>query len=197
MENRSTSHDNGDPRPEVTFVIFCRDGGMGVIGHNSETGATCFFSIEEGADAFEVPGPNDPGYEEAWQSPEVVAADNCFKCHMADPFLHTPWIDQVRNPANSSEPLVPLIASATSPYFIVGDGFSQPLPQPPVGELQGSKCIECHRAQCIPDFFNVPLDELEMPAPFYEVHYDTKMASDRTLLNEWCESQEIEYFSKQ
>ena len=93
------------------------------------------------------------------------------------------------------EPLVPLIASATSPYFIVGDGFPQPLPQPAVGELEGNKCIECHRAQCIPDFFNVPLEELAMPAPFYEIHYDTKMASDRALLNEWCESLEIEYFS--
>ena len=28
------SYHNGLPRPEVVFVNFCRDGGMGVIGHN-------------------------------------------------------------------------------------------------------------------------------------------------------------------
>jgi hypothetical protein len=191
------THANGDPRPEVTFMMFCRDGGMGVIGHNSKTGATAFFSIEDGANAFGfVPGPRDPGYENAWQSPAVVEADGCYKCHMADAYLHTPWIDQVRDPADPSKPLVPLLADEDSPYFFIGDEFPKPLPQPALDELAGNKCISCHKAQCIPEFFNVPLDELEMPPPFYEAHYNIdKMAEHRTELREWCESLSIDYFS--
>ena len=192
------THASGDPRPEVIFMTFCRDGGMGVIGHNSKTGATCFFSIEDGAPAFgDVAGPNDPGYEQGWQTPEVVGKDGCVKCHMADPFLHTPWIDQVRNPENPSEPFVPLIADESSPYFVVGDGFPQP-PGRDVAPLKDNKCTECHRAQCIPKFFNVRLDELQMPAPFDEIHKETdsEMIADREALRKWCQTLNIKYFGK-
>ena len=191
------THADGSPRPEVVYVMFCRDGGMGVIGHNSETGATAFFSIKDGTEANGfVPGPRDPRYEQAWQSPAVVAADNCYKCHMADPFLHSPWIDQVRDPENPSKPLVPLIADETSPYYLIGDEFPRYTLQPEIDELVSNKCIECHGAQCVPDFFNVPLDELDMPAPFFEMHKETKMAEDREAIRKWCEMKKIRYFGK-
>lgn len=192
------THANGDPRPEVIYMMFCRDGGMGVIGHNSETGATAFFSVEEMTNVYAfIPGPHDPWYEKSWQSPIVVAADNCYKCHMADPFLHTPWIDQVRNPDKPGEPLVPLIASETSPYFFIGDEFPIDGPlQPSIDELVDNECISCHGAQCMPSFFNLSVDELEMPPPFFELHLETKMAEDRKELRAWCEEQEIEYFAR-
>ena len=38
---------NGTPNPAVIFVTFFRDGGLGVIGHNTESGATCFLSVKD------------------------------------------------------------------------------------------------------------------------------------------------------
>ncbi len=190
------TYENGDPRPEVIFLTFCRDGGLGVIGHNSETGATAFFSIEEGGRSYgDVPGPNDPGYEKNWQPPAVVAADNCYKCHMADPWLHTPWIDQVRNPENPKESIIPYTADKTSPYYILGDGFDQPLPQPALDELKGNSCIKCHRVQCIPEFFNYELGDITTLTGPLQLHYTDKMADDLAALNAWCKAQDIQYFS--
>ena len=34
----------------------------------------------------------------------IVAADNCQGCHQADPWLHSPWIDQLRHPDDPSQP---------------------------------------------------------------------------------------------
>ena len=165
-----------------------RDGGMGVIGHNRETLAICFFSVENGTpvDGF-VPGSRDAGYEEARQSSSVVAADGCQNCHRADPFLQTPWIDPVRDPADPGSPLVPLIASEDSLYPIVGDEFFQPV----AGHLPGDACSSWHRSWCVPGFFNVQLDPLEMPVPFYAVHRDRRKAADRAALRAWGESLDI------
>jgi hypothetical protein len=181
-------HENGDPRPEVSFLMFCRDGGIGVIGHNSETGATCFFSIKEGgvnAYGF-IPGPRDPGYDDAWQSPQVVADDHCVSCHMADPFLHTPWIDQVKDPKNPSDTLVPMTGSLASPYFVVGDEFYQPA----VGKLLRNDCTRCHRGQCS-SMFNGNLEDLYVPGSFWEDHYDETMAEDLEALKAWCHSLDL------
>ena len=85
------THHDGRPRPEVVFMNFCRDGGMGVIGHNTMTGATCFFHMSHNVANTELhPGSNDPGYEAYWQTPDIVAADQCQGCHQADPFIHSP-----------------------------------------------------------------------------------------------------------
>ena len=82
----------GDPRPEVQWVTFCRaldptwgTGGLGsvqMIGHDTETGATCFFESPDsiGSNAQEqwvamnadgvldgqLPGPNETSYANAW-----------------------------------------------------------------------------------------------------------------------------------
>jgi hypothetical protein len=70
------THHDGSARPEVVFMNFCRDGGMGVIGHNSETGATCFFHINMAfPNDAQYPGSNDPGYDDYWQTADVVAAE--------------------------------------------------------------------------------------------------------------------------
>jgi len=178
-------HHDGRPRPEVTYVTFCRDGGLLVIGYNSENGATCYFSVRDSTDSFgSAPGSEDPGYESAWQTPEVVAADGCTGCHQADPFVHSPWIDQVANPENPDEPLVPLSATVTSPYVVIADGFTQP----PVADLPGNTCAtSCHRAQCVPGHLNLELDKLPMPAPFDSVEYTSEGEADRQAVAEWCE----------
>ncbi|MGB7328370.1 MAG: hypothetical protein WBD31_26065 [Rubripirellula sp.] len=144
-----------------------------------------------------------PGYEKAWQPPSVVAQDGCVKCHMADPFLHTPWIDQVRVANDPDETLVPLIADADSPYFVIGEEFPAPPGRKP-GEayatipkhLEGNKCVECHAPQCVPEFFNVKLDELKMSAPFHTLKKETRerWIKDRNAVQAYCRSLEIQYF---
>ncbi|MCZ6755690.1 MAG: hypothetical protein O7E49_10295, partial [Gemmatimonadetes bacterium] len=76
------------------------------------------------------PGWNDADYEAYWQTPDIVAANQCQGCHQADPFIHSPWADQLKHPENPAETLVPVLAGPTnprSPYFIVGEEFSQPI----------------------------------------------------------------------
>ena len=198
---------NGSPNPEVVFVTFFRDGGLGVIGHNMKTGATCFLSVQDEFDPKQgLPTPDEPKYNKAWQPPTVVGRDGCVKCHMADPFLHSPWIDQVRDPKNPEEPLVPLIADVDSPYFVIGKEFPTPpgrrpgaihatIPKP----LEGNKCVECHAPQCVPEFFNVKLDELKMSAPFHTMEMETRnqWVKDREAIREYCRSLDIQYFEQE
>ena len=176
------THHDGNPRPEVVFINFCRDGGMGVIGHNSETGATCFFHINMAHDNSVVhPGSADPAYDDYWQTADVVAADDCQGCHQADPWLHSPWIDQLRDPDDSSQPLVPVTAGPDAPYTVVGEGFSQPIHE----GAPDNSCTSCHRPQCDTDFA-VPLGALLMPGPFADSTATPEGAADLQALREWC-----------
>ena len=176
------THHDGSPRPEVVFINFCRDGGMGVIGHNEETGATCFFHINMAHDNSVVhPGSADPAYDDYWQTAAVVAADNCQGCHQADVWLHSPWIDQLKSPADPDQPLVPMTAGPDAPYIVVGEGFSQPIH----AGAPDNSCTSCHRPQCDTNFA-VPLGELVMPAPFADSTFTDAGAADLQELREWC-----------
>lgn len=181
------AHHDGRPRPEVIFMNFCRDGGMGVIGHNTLTGATCFFHMSHNVHNSEMhPGSNHPDYEDYWQTPDIVAADGCEACHLADPFIHSPWADQLRNPDNPSETLVPVLAGPTNPrppYFVVGEEFSQPV----TTELPGNRCTTCHRPSC-DNRFTMSLADLQMPAPFDDYHRVDSFAEDRQAVRDWCDA---------
>ncbi len=173
---------DGSENPDVVFVTFCRDGGLGVIGHKLSTGETCFFSVVDGTDVNNPPKPDERGYNQAWMSPRVVAADNCQNCHMASPFLHTPAVDQLTHPSNPSELLVPL--TGNNPYSIIGEEFRIPH----TTNINNS-CTACHRPQCTEHFQNYPLDELRMPPPFENVtDFDHRSISqaDRQAIRDWC-----------
>ena len=175
---------DGSENPDIVFITFCRDGGLGVIGHKLSTGETCFFSIVDGGDSNNPPKPWEDGYNEAWMTPSVVAADKCQNCHMASPFLHTPAVDQLMNPSNPTELLVPL--TGKSPYSIIGEEFHQPH----TTNIQNS-CTSCHRPQCTQHFENYPLDELVMPPPFQnatEFDHSTISETDREAIRNWCNS---------
>ena len=178
------THHDGSPRPEVVFINFCRDGGMGVIGYNSETGATCFFHISQRySNMVRHPGSDDPDYDEYWQNAREVAADNCQGCHQADPWLHSPWIDQLKDPDEPSKTLVPVLEGKAPPYVVVGDGFSQPFHD---GAPQNS-CTSCHRPQC-DNGFAVPLGQLVMPGPFADSTYHSQVSDDLQAMRDWCAS---------
>lgn len=173
-------HHDGSPRPEVVFMTFCRDGGLGAIGHNSETGATCFFQ-SNGSGTRLHPGSKDPDYDVYWDPPDIVAADNCQGCHQADPWLHSPWIDQVKDLSDPNEPLVPLTATATSPYIVIGEDFTQPIHN----GAPKNRCTSCHRAQC--SQFSMDLTLLPMPAPFDAYTESDLHADDRIEVKAWCD----------
>ena len=178
------THHDGSLRPEVVFVNFCRDGGQGLIGHNSETGATCFFHMSQRyPNTVRHSGSNDPDYDDYWQTAEVVAADNCQGCHQADPWLHSPWIDQLRDPSDPSQPLVPVIEGADAPYIVVGEDFAQPFHE----GAPDNSCTSCHRAQC-DNGFAEPLGQLVMPGPFAESSFHPEVSDDLQAVRDWCES---------
>lgn len=178
------THHDGSPRPEVAFVNFCRDGGMGVIGHNATTGATCFFHINmEHDNGVRHPGSADPDYDDYWQTAAVVAADNCQGCHQADAWLHSPWIDQLRDPNDPTQPLVPVTATVDTPYVVVGEGFAQPHHE----GAPDNSCTSCHRAQCDTNFA-VPLGELVMPGPFADSAFTDGVSADLQEIRDWCAS---------
>jgi hypothetical protein len=173
---------DGSENPDVVFITFCRDGGLGVIGHKLSTGKTCFFSIVDNGDPDNSPKPGESGYNDAWMTPSVVAADKCINCHMASPFLHTPAIDQLRNPADNSELLVPF--TGNNPYSVIGQEFHQPY----TTNIQNS-CTSCHRPQCTQHFENYPLDELTMPPPFEnatDFDHSSISDADRQAIRNWC-----------
>lgn len=156
---------NGDPRPEVTFVFTCRssdvaepteEGGIyhdvAMIGHNAETGATCFFQSfpTERIRYFPSPltagGPPDVGTADAldvWDRPALTADIHCNRCHGADPWIHSPWIDQMRSREDASQPLVPWTALGQPPYHVVGTAFSSWNLRHLAPE--GNACLACHR----------------------------------------------------
>ena len=175
---------DGSENSDVVFITFCRDGGLGVIGHKYSTGETCFFSILDGQDNNNPPGVNDANYNDAWMAPSIVAQDNCQNCHMASPFIHTPAVDQLKNPNDTSELLVPM--TGNGPYSIIGQEFSQPL----TTSIQNS-CTSCHRPQCTQHFENYPLDELVMPPPFEnatDFDHSSISNADRQALRDWCQT---------
>lgn len=156
---------NGDARPEVTFVFTCRSydsdpptdaGGLyhdiAMIGHNAITGATCYFQSFPEERIRYMPSPLTAGStpdlgavdaNDVWDRPAWTADIRCHRCHGADPWIHSPWIDQLRDPENPTEPLVPWTDGATTPYHVVGTAFAGwelehfALPQ--------NACLACHR----------------------------------------------------
>ena len=93
------------------------------------------------------PGSDHPDYEAYWQTPDIVAADGCQACHLADSVHPLALADQLRDPDNPAETLVPVLAGPTNPrppYFVVGEEFSQPI----TAELPGNRCTTCHRPSC-------------------------------------------------
>lgn len=71
---------------------------MAIIGHNPKTGRSCFFqnSLYAKTDAGHVPSPADPlKSETVWAN---FKPESCHRCHDNEPFVHSPWVDQVKEP---------------------------------------------------------------------------------------------------
>ena len=194
------THADGSANPDVVWVFIARSGGMGVIGYHAVTGATCFLEVDEipeGTTVLDPPSVSDPrDYDRVWTSPRDMFEHShpCQACHMADPFLHTPYIDQVADPDDPDATLVPIVAGAGNPrppYEVIG---STP---PHTTELPDNSCTSCHRPQCTNLMSNEEegaaqyvLDELAMPAPFHDLATwdDADAVADRDEVRAWCDT---------
>ena len=152
-------------RPEVSFVFLCRatsNLGYGysyfgnddsyafsliaMIGHNAETGDTCFFEtmssnpvVPSPMTAGSEPDLGDQPAETVWQTPSSVASGGCNTCHSIDPYVHSPWIDSARMPG-TDEPVVPFVAGG--PYHVLGDDFRSWRVE--VFDMPNHPCAACH-----------------------------------------------------
>lgn len=117
---------------------------IAVIQHDHKSGATCFFQALGHVDGRQVVPPTEPAAESFWLAPRDTAAIGCIGCHDADPFLHTPYVDQVKNA--EGDPLVP--SRPFAKYVVLGDGhgFERWPPSFALKPESGEDCVTCHRS---------------------------------------------------
>lgn len=147
---------------------------IAIIQHNRVTGETCWFQalppLGESKDTRRVPPPDEgslpagtPSYAERastfWLSPTETAQRDCVMCHDADPWMHSPYIDQVR--LRDGSPLVfsgmKSAGGRTGRYSMVGNrhfpAWTMPTSIAAAPLANGRSCTGCHelgsRESCV------------------------------------------------
>jgi len=134
---------------------------VAIIQHNKKTGETCWFQMLAQAsskDARRVPPPTEaalptgaPSHaltaKQFWLSPQSTAGIDCIKCHDSDPWIHSPYVDQVKLP--NGETVVP--SNPFGQYKMIGRRFftawessSVSTTTPPPGGPDQT-CTSCHK----------------------------------------------------
>lgn len=117
-----------------------------IIAHNTVDGSTCWFEALSddalGINAERVPPPNEetppaghPSAESFWSSPADVAEKKCGRCHDNDPFMYSPYVEQVWNK---------LPADPQGWYKHIGPDFAS-WQQPMSLSTRQNPCVGCHR----------------------------------------------------
>lgn len=137
---------------------------VAMIMHDRVSGETCFFQMLDlnSKDGRRIPPPTEPSLpagapsyavkaNDFWLSPVAAASKNCNRCHDSDPWMHSPYIDQVR--AADGRPLVPSGAfggGRSGKYSVIGSrGFynwqkSQAIASTVTSDTNGKSCTSCH-----------------------------------------------------
>ena len=148
------------------WVLLCRKsiGGfasdqyndIAMIGSNPFTGKTCFFqnALYSKTDGGHVPHPADPvNSTNLWSGVHggIGNGIECSRCHDADAFIHSPWIDGAKDaqgrtivPKMGVDPDLQLGANDT-PYALInraGQGWAL---QKHLVSPQANACLSCHR----------------------------------------------------
>ncbi len=131
---------------------------INLIAHNPTSGKTCFFNsrLESVQDARKVPSPTAADADAFWMDVRDVATVECTHCHDADPWIHSPWIDQLKDAGGHA--LVPKIGedsaySIATKYsifaresFLLTDRNGQARTwEQPQHLVDAGKCGSCHR----------------------------------------------------
>ncbi len=148
------------------WVLLCRKsiGGftspkfndIAMIGSNPFTGKTCFFqnALYSKTDGEHVPHPADKvKSSNLWSGVHggLGSGIQCSKCHDADAFIHTPWIDGAKDANGRS--IVPkmgvdldfAIGANDTPYALVnrrGQGWTM---EKQITGAAANACTKCHR----------------------------------------------------
>jgi cytochrome c553 len=148
------------------WVLLCRKsiGGfssakfndIAMVGHNPFTGKTCFFqnALYSKTDGEHVPHPADKEKSQnLWSGVHggLGSGIECARCHDADPFIHSPWIDGAKD--TNGRPVIPkmgvdpdlALGANDTPYALVnlkGQGWSQPKQ---IVSPEANACLRCHR----------------------------------------------------
>ncbi len=160
------------PGFDTNWVFFCRRyfnrsrhsdiyDDINLIGHSPKTGATCFFvgrpnriaptsRVDKGHSGMWVPDVTSAKGLKFWKSPREIETQPiltggtplCTQCHDADPFVHSPHVDQVKL---GGEPIVP--SNPNGKYWIVGAGAGMSHQWKPkhLVSPQAAACTACHR----------------------------------------------------
>lgn len=142
---RSPIGTTSDGRPQVMFED------LGVIGHNPRTGASCFWAVPIDGKLFDgsfIPEPGSPEdasfYPERgfWYTLPDLAGSGCTTCHDNDPYIKTPWIEQVQVvPAFPRSDYHAVAADKLNALASVDDWSPAPL----LKKAEAAPCLSCHR----------------------------------------------------
>ena len=129
---------------------------LAMIAHNRTTGATCFFQspVDSKLDGTNVPSPmaSTPEASTYWLEPSKVNGKvqyqspggiSCTGCHDLDPFILSPWIQQVAN-LGKWDPLGKYNVDKFGAFSAV-DQRPWVVADPNTSVHQSSKCTICHR----------------------------------------------------
>jgi hypothetical protein len=148
------------------WVLLCRKskGGLAsnqyndiaMIGHNPFTGKTCFFqnALYSKTDGGHIPHPADKTKStNLWSGVHggLGSGIQCSRCHDADPFIHSPWIDGAKDaqgrpivPKMGIDPDLPIGANDT-PYAIVNLRGQHWTMEKQIVSAEANACLRCHR----------------------------------------------------
>ena len=148
------------------WVLLCRKskGGLtsdqfndiAMVGHNPFTGKTCFFqnALYSKTDGGHVPHPADKEKSQnLWSGVHggIGSGIECNRCHDADPFIHSPWIDGAKD--TQGRPIVPKmgvdpdfpIGANDTPYALVNRDGQHWTQEKQLVSAEANACLRCHR----------------------------------------------------
>ncbi len=139
---------------------------IAILQHNRVTGESCWYQMLRpnyaSTDGRRIPPPNEaelpagsPSFAQTaaqfWLSPQSAADKKCFRCHDADPWMHSPYIDQVRDDAGL--PIVPpggFGGGRSGKYSMLGSRAfykwdkSLAIASTVTTDTNGKSCTSCH-----------------------------------------------------